>query len=44
MPVLNPFSHLNKHFDDYKLMANHSDFAGMVEEIEFYDDEPSFHF
>lgn len=44
MPVLNPFSHLNKHFDDYKLMANHSDFAGMVEEMEFYDDEPSFHF
>jgi arylsulfatase A-like enzyme len=44
MPVLNPASHLNKHFDDYKLMANHSDFAGMVEEIEFYDDEPQMFF
>ena len=44
MPVLNPASHLNKYFDDYKLMTNHNDFAGMVDEIEFDDDEPSFHF
>ncbi|NKF21414.1 sulfatase-like hydrolase/transferase [Solimonas marina] len=44
MPVLNPMSHLNRHFDDYKLMANHNDFAGMVKEIEFDEDEPSFHF
>ncbi|SEQ56726.1 Sulfatase [Solimonas aquatica] len=44
MPVLNPTSHLNRHFDDYKLMANHNDFAGMVKEIEFDEDEPSFHF
>src|SRR3546814_6674606 len=44
MPVLNPLSHLNRHFDDYKLMANHNDFAGMIKEIEFDEDEPSFHF
>lgn len=44
MPVLNPQTHLNRHFDDYKLMANHTDFAGMVNEIEFDEDEPSFHF
>ena len=44
MPVLNPTSHLNRHFDDYKLMSNHNDFAGMVDEIEFDEDEPSFHF
>lgn len=44
MPVLNPLSHLNRHFDEYKLMDNHNDFAGMVEEIEFDEDEPGFHF
>eukprot|EP00611_Tribonema_gayanum_P015688 TRINITY_DN2757_c0_g1_i4.p3 TRINITY_DN2757_c0_g1~~TRINITY_DN2757_c0_g1_i4.p3 ORF type:complete len:273 (-),score=55.88 TRINITY_DN2757_c0_g1_i4:1035-1853(-) len=44
LPVLNPFSHLNKHFDDYKLMANHSDFAGMVKQIEFDKSEPQFYF
>ncbi|MFP5305442.1 MAG: metalloenzyme, partial [Gammaproteobacteria bacterium] len=26
------------------LMANHNDFAGMIEELELYEDEPSFHF
>src|SRR3546814_16909382 len=25
-------------------MANHNDFAGMIKEIEFDEDEPSFHF
>ncbi|HEY0913234.1 MAG TPA: sulfatase-like hydrolase/transferase [Solimonas sp.] len=44
MPVLNPTSHMNKHFDEYKLMTNHNDFAGMVREIDFYDDEPQFYF
>jgi hypothetical protein len=44
MPVLNPLSHLNRHFDDYKLMANHNDFAGMVKEIEFDESEPQFYF
>lgn len=44
LPVLNPLSHLNRHFDDYKLMANHNDFAGMVKEIEFDESEPQFYF
>lgn len=44
LPVLNPFTHLNKHFDDYKLMSDHNDFAGMVKEIEFDEDEPQFYF
>lgn len=44
LPVLNPMSHLNRHFDDYKLMPNHCDFGGMIDEIEFDEDEPSFHF
>ena len=44
MPVLNPSSHLNRHFDDYRLMANHSDFAGMLKDIEFDEDEPQFYF
>ncbi|MCH9829837.1 MAG: sulfatase-like hydrolase/transferase [Gammaproteobacteria bacterium] len=44
LPVLNPFSHLNRHFDEYKLMPNHNDFVGIVDQIEFDQDEPSFHF
>lgn len=44
LPVLNPSSHVNRHFDDYKLMENHSDFAGMVKDIEFDEDEPQFYF
>lgn len=44
MPVLNPFTVLNNAFDDYRLMPNHNDFAGMVREAEFARDQPSFHF
>ncbi|TJY56717.1 metalloenzyme [Sinimarinibacterium sp. CAU 1509] len=44
LPVLNPMSHLNRHFDDYKLMSNHNDFGGIIKEVEFDEDEPSFHF
>jgi hypothetical protein len=44
MPVLNPFTVLNAGFDDYKLMPNHNDFAGMVSEIAFTRDQPSFFF
>lgn len=44
LPVLNPTTHLNKHFDDYKLMANHNDFQGIIKEIEFDEDEPQFYF
>jgi membrane-anchored protein YejM (alkaline phosphatase superfamily) len=44
MPVLNPYTMMSQHFDDYKLMSNHNDFASMVKEIEFPDDEPRFYF
>lgn len=44
MPVLNSFTLLSKYFDDYKLMQNHFDFAGIVEDIEFSADQPTFCF
>jgi hypothetical protein len=44
MPVLNNFTLLNKYFDDYKLMSNHADFAGMVDEIDFDDTTPTYYF
>ncbi|MDS4020713.1 MAG: sulfatase-like hydrolase/transferase [Candidatus Competibacter sp.] len=44
LPVLNPFTLLSRHFDDYRLMENHSDFAGMIEGIEFEDGQPYFYF
>ena len=44
MPVLNPFTGFKRFFDDYKLMTNHNDFAGMVEQIEFSDSQPCYHF
>ena len=44
MPVLNPFAGLNRSFDDYKLMDNHNDFAGMVRDIGFPGSTPRFHF
>lgn len=44
MPVLNPFTILNSSFDDYRLMPNHNDFAGMVQEVSFSRDQPNFFF
>jgi hypothetical protein len=44
MPVLNSFTLLNQYFDSYKLMENHNDFAGMVDEIEFSSEQPEFYF
>ena len=44
MPVLNAFAGFDRGFDDYRLMANHNDFAGMVEEIDFSGAEPYFYF
>lgn len=44
MPVLNKFTLINQHFDDYRLMGNHNDFAGMVEEIDFDPDTPHYYF
>ena len=44
MPVLNKYTLISRDFDEYKLMAHHNDFAGMVEEMEFPDDEPRYYF
>ena len=44
MPVLNSFAGFNRSFDDYKLMANHNDFAGMVREMEFPPGQSRFYF
>jgi hypothetical protein len=43
MPVLNKNTLISRDFDDYKLMRNHNDFAGMVAELEF-PDEPHYYF
>lgn len=44
MPVLNPFTGFKRYFDDYMLMPDHNDFAGMVANIEFSATQPSYHF
>ena len=44
MPVLNKFTLISQHFDDYKLMDNHNNFAGMVDEISFPNDQPHYYF
>lgn len=44
MPVLNPFTGFKRFFDDYKLMSDHNDFAGMIEGVEFSDSQPSYYF
>ena len=44
LPVLNQFTTFSTHFDDYRLMDSHNDFAGMIEDIGFDPKTPSFHF
>jgi len=44
MPVLNQYTLINQHFDDYKLMDNHNNFAGMVDEIDLSGDTPRYYF
>lgn len=44
MPVLNPKTAINSGFDDYQLMPNHNDFAGMVDEAQFSRSHPTFFF
>jgi len=43
LPVLNPFTTFSLGFDDYRLMDDHNDFAGMVAGMAF-SDTPTFHF
>jgi len=44
MPVLNQYTLLNQHFDEYKLMENHNEFSGMIREIQFPKDQLQFYF
>lgn len=44
MPVLNPFTPLNRNFDDYRLMSNHFDFAGIVDSVQLNTTQPHFFF
>jgi len=44
MPVLNKYTLISKHFDEYKLMDNHNNFHGMIDEMEFPDDELHYYF
>lgn len=44
MPVLNPLTAFSRFFDEYKLMKDHNDFKGMVEEANFSADQPSYYF
>lgn len=44
LPVLNERTLLSGHFDDYRLMDSHNDFAGMIEEMAFPNDRPRFYF
>jgi hypothetical protein len=44
LPVLNPYAGFSRFFDDYRLMDNHNDFASMVREISFPDQQPRFYF
>lgn len=44
LPVLNETTLLSGHFDDYRMMADHNDFAGMIGEMRFPGDRPRFYF
>jgi hypothetical protein len=43
MPVLNPSTNINRHFDRYELMKSHNDFNAILDELEFHDDQPAFY-
>jgi arylsulfatase A-like enzyme len=44
LPVLNETTLLASHFDDYRMMTDHNDFAGMIAEMTFPRDRPVFYF
>lgn len=43
LPVLNQYTTFSQYFDDYKMMENHRDFAGMIKEIHFAGPKPFFY-
>lgn len=42
MPVLNPYTVINRDFDSFELMPSHNDMAAMLPKLELGDDRPSF--
>ena len=42
MPVLNPYTPLNRDFDSYELMPAHNDLGAIVGELSFEEGRPSF--
>lgn len=44
LPVLNEATLLSAHFDDYRLMDHHADFAGMIAAMSFSAEQPIFYF
>lgn len=44
LPVLNQYTTFSQYFDRYKLMDDHNDFAGMIEQMEFDDKQQTFYF
>ncbi|MFZ5585694.1 MAG: sulfatase-like hydrolase/transferase [Thermodesulfobacteriota bacterium] len=44
LPVLNQHTIFATGFDDYRLMASHADFAGMIDEMYFEPGRPAFYF
>ena len=42
MPVLNPFTPINRDFDSYSLMPTHNDMAAIVDQVSFDEERPSF--
>ncbi|MCA1905670.1 MAG: sulfatase-like hydrolase/transferase [Desulfarculus sp.] len=44
LPVLNQHTVFATGFDDYRLMASHADFAGMIQQMSFDPGRPSFWF
>jgi len=43
MPVLNQYTLISQHFDDYKLMENHNGFGLMIDEIDLSEHDPEYH-
>lgn len=43
LPVLNPRTILNQHFDTFRLMDSHNDMRAMLAEMKFPEDRPSFY-
>lgn len=44
MPVLNPTTLFNQHFDRYNLMKSHNDFSAIIDQISFNQEQPSYYF